>query len=110
MDIYICGRVIAGFNLSAAHALLVSIIERGGECLEQARHLMRRDPFIARVQPAQVIGERGSLQIFHYNIWMPIDGIEVEDLHDVGMPQARHHFYLSMKSFEKQWFFDVAIE
>src|SRR5215207_8908923 len=78
--------------------LIVSIIERGCKTLKQTGHLVRRNSFMAFVKPPQIICQRWSLQILHYNIGMAVCGIKIEDLHNIGMTQPRHDSGFTMKA------------
>ena len=81
---------VAGFDIAMDHPLPVSIIEGRGQSLEKTCDLIEWSAFLPLVQAAQVIRERGTSQMFHHNIRVTIDNIEIKNLDNIGMPQTRH--------------------
>src|ERR1044071_121112 len=89
----------------------MSIIDRRSQSFEETGNLMRRNQSILTVEDPQIICKRGSLQVFHYNIGMTIDGVEIKNLNDIGVAQGGDDFRFSVKSFEQcGLFFDMAVE
>src|SRR5689334_13969217 len=86
-------------------ALPVCIIKPSGKPFDEARNLIEWDALFPLAQIAQVSSEGGSLQIFHDNIGVAINGIKIENLDDVRMPQSRHHSGLALKSLKQNGFF-----
>ena len=96
---------VGRFDIPMDDALPVCLIKPSGKPFEEARNLIEWDALFPLTQITQVGSERRSLQIFHDNIGMAINGIEIENLDDVRMPQSRHHSGLALKSLKQNGFF-----
>lgn len=102
---------IARLDIAVDNALFMGIIQCAGERTQQPRHVQGLHSLVIFMQAFEVRGKRGSLYVFHNNVWMPVHDIEVVDLDDVGMAQGCHHPCFPLEApLHIIHFFDMSVQ
>src|SRR5689334_21433640 len=83
------------------HASLVSILKRSCDLCQQATDEWESQPVASAMQRCHVFREWGTGDVFHHQVGLIVDRIEVEHLHDVGMAQLCDCARLELESLER---------